>query len=317
LHPPRITVLQKEFRSASFLLVRKSGGCIMRSVRWRLVCACLALAVPRSIAAQDWDRPWSDPRDRPPRVDLSVSAGMVAPTDWSDLVVLGTISPIAGALEQVLVRDLRVEPDREFGAAVTYWEDRYGFRVQGGLSRSSLIVGADLGATAAPVGEVRAADVDSWFYDVRGVVGLVEYSPTRRVLPYAFIGFGGITYDMDRTITPPLLTFIERRPAGFPSSGDIVVVEDDGREFLLSVDELGRETVFAGNFGVGTDLRIPMAGSALGLRLEFSDHVARSPVGLRIRELGSSGGLTSAADVRFGVVHHLRLAVGVVVQVGR
>ena len=286
-----------------------------RVLRAMYAAAVLAL-LPCSAAAQDWNQPWSDPRDRPPRVDLSVSAGMLAPTDWSDLVILGSISPVAGALEQVLVRDLRVEPDSVFGAAVTYWQDRYGFRAHGALSRSSIIVGGAPSTAADAGGEIRAAGVDSWFYDVRGAVGLVKYSPARKVLPYVFLGFGGITYNLDRTLTPPLLTFIERGRTRFSEDG-IVVVEDDGREFLVSIDELGLETVFAFNFGVGTDLRIPIGGAGLGLRLELSDHIAPSPLGVRIREFGGSGGLGSDSLVNFGVVHHLRLAAGFVVQIGK
>lgn len=279
---------------------------------------CVAVAVlwPCSAVAQNWNQPWSDPRDRPPRVDVSVSAGGLAPTDWSDLVVLGAISPVSGALEQVLVRDLRVEPDSVFGAAVTYWQDRYGFRAHGAFSRSSVVVGST-GLNGGDDAEHRAAGVDSWFYDVQGAIGLVNYSPTRRVLPYVFVGFGGITYDLDRTLTPPLVSFIQRGPARPPGRDGIVVVEDDGREFLLSIDELGLETVFAFNFGVGTDLRIPIGGAGLGLRIEASDHIAPSPLGLRIRELTPSGGLTSDAAVRFGIVHHLRVAAGLVLQVGR
>jgi hypothetical protein len=286
----------------------------MHTAALRSLCVLVALAVlPCRVSAQDWPQPWSDPRDRPPRVDLSISAGVVSPTDWSDLVLLGSISSATGALEQVLVRDLRIEPDSVFGAAVTYWRDRYGFRAHGALSRSRIVTGAALEAGAAD--ELRAASIDSWFYDVRAAVGLVKYSPTRLAWPYVFVGLGGITYDLDRTITPPLLTFIEggnTRPQG---SGGVVIVEDDGREFLLSIDELGQETVFALNFGVGTDFRIPFGGGGLGVRLEFSDHVSSSPLGLRIRELGS--GLTSDSAVSFGAVHHLRLAAGLVVQIGR
>jgi hypothetical protein len=279
-----------------------------------LCCSAALVLLPCSAAAQGWNQPWSDPRDRPPRIDLSVTAGMLAPTDWSDLVVLGSISPASGALEQVLVRDLRVEPNSVVGAAVTYWRDRYGFRAHGALSRSTVTAGGPL---EAPAGEFRAADVDSWFYDVRGAIGLVEYSPARPVWPYVFLGFGGITYDLDRTITPPLLTFVERASARPQGNGDILITEDEGRQFLLSVDELGRETVLAFNFGVGTDFRIPVGGGGIGVRLELSDHVAPSPLGLRIRELGPFGGLSSDAAVKFRLVHHLRLAAGLVIQVGR
>src|SRR5688500_11467166 len=86
----------------------------------------LLLMVPAAAGAQDdWSQPWYDPRDRPPRVDLSVSVGLLAPTDWSDLVLLGSTSPVTGILEQVLVRDLRVEPDRVFEGTVTYWRAKY------------------------------------------------------------------------------------------------------------------------------------------------------------------------------------------------
>ena len=285
----------------------------------RLTALCfsaLVLTSAPAAAQDDWNQPWSDPRDRPPRVDLSVSAGLLAPTDWSDLVILGSISPLSGTFEQVLVRDLRVDPGEVYGAAVTYWQDRYGFRAHAALSRSSLIAGATPLDINAP-GEIRAAEIDSWFYDVRGAIGLVDYSPSRKAWPYVFIGFGGITYDLDRTITPPLLTLLERDRGRPRDRGDIVVVEDDGREFLLSVDELGLESVFALNFGVGADLRIPMGGAGIGLRLELSDHLARSPLGLRIRELDRAGGLTSDAAVRFGAVHHLRMAAGIVLQIGR
>ncbi|HSL22278.1 MAG TPA: hypothetical protein VK886_12140 [Vicinamibacterales bacterium] len=246
-------------------------------------------------------------------MDLSVSAGMLAPTDWSDLVVLGSLSPVSGALEQVLVRDIRIEPDRVFGAAVTYWRDRYGFRAQAALSRSSLTVGGAVGSDR----ERLAADVDSWFYDVRGAIGLVEYSPARKLWPYVFVGLGAITYDLDRTISPPLLTFIERGGTRRDARGDIVIVEEDGREFILAVDELALETVLALNFGAGCDFRLPLGGGGLGLRVEVSDHVSSSPLGLRVRELGTLGGLGQEDAVRFGTVHHLRAAAGLVVQVGR
>lgn len=287
-----------------------------RALRVVVCFAALAL-LPHSALAQDWNQPWSDPRDRPPRVDLSVSAGVIAPTDWSDLVVLGTISPFAGALEQVLVRDLRIEPERVYGASVTYWQDRYGFRANAAFSESSLVGGHESLENQPVPGEFRVAGVDTWFYDVRGAIGLVKYSPTRRVWPYVFLGFGGVTYNLDRTITPPLLTFIARPAPGNGSTDELVVVEDDGRSFLLSIDELGLETVFSGNFGVGTDLRLPLGGAGLGVRLELGDTVAPSPLKVRIRELSRTGGLTSDSTVGFGVVHHLRFSVGLVVQIGR
>lgn len=290
----------------------------MLRVRLRpFLCLIGLVLMPAVSAAQDdWTQPWSDPRDRPPRVDVSVSAGLVAPTDWSDLVLLGSISSLTGVFEQVLVRDLRVKPDAVFGSAVTYWRSKYGVRVNGGFARSSLVVGAGpLGNTES--GDLFSADVDVWFYGVRGAIGLKEYAPTRLFWPYAFVGFGGITFDIARPVRPPLLTFIEHSVRPFDGRGDIVIVGDLGEQFVLAVDELGLETVFAFSFGVGNDLRIPIGSGSIGLRLEVSDDVAESPVGIRIRELTAAGGLTSESAVRFGNVHHLRVAAGVVVQFGK
>ena len=99
---------------------------------------------------------------------------------------------------------------------------------------------------------------------------------------------------MDRTITPPLLTFIERAGARPQGNGDILITEDGGRQFLLSVDELGSETVFAFNFGVGTDFRIPVGGGGVGVRLEVSDHVASSPLGCASASSGRSAAYDAA-----------------------
>jgi hypothetical protein len=149
------------------------------------------------------------------------------------------------------------------------------------------------------------------------VIGLVEYTPERKAWPYVFFGLGGITYDLDRTITPPLLTFIERGGALDDGRGGVIVEEDGGRQILLAVDELGLETVFAVSFGIGADLRLPLGGGGIGLRLELSDHMASSPVQVRIRELSSAGGLSADDVVDFGAVHHLRAAAGLVIQIGK
>jgi hypothetical protein len=286
-------------------------------VYWYL--AALVLLLPSAASAQGWTQPWSDPRDRPPRVDVSASIGLLAPTDWSDLVLLGSISSISGVFEQVLVRDLRVEPDTVYGATVTYWRAKYGARAHVGLSRSAVVFGARPPGLTEPAGsdDLVSVNVNTWFYDIRGAIGLVDYSPSRRVWPYVFVGLGGITYDLARTVSPPLLTFIEGSPTRSGGQGEIVIIDDGGRQFLLAIDELALETVFALNFGVGADFRIPLGAAGLGLRLELSDHLAHSPLGLRIRELSPFGALTSDSSIGFGEVHHLRLSAGLVVQLGR
>lgn len=280
----------------------------------RLPClVILALLSPVTATAQNWNEPWADPYDRPPRVDVSGSAGFLVPTDWSDLVLLGSISSVSGVLEQVLVRDVRVEPATVYDGYATYWRGNYGFRVHGGFSSGSLVIGG----TPPGDNERTSVDVETWLYDVRGAIGLIDYKPSRWVWPYAFVGFGGITYNLSRTVSPPLLTFIERTPSRRNERGDIVIAEETGSQFVLAVDELGLETVFAVNFGVGTDFRVPLGPVGLGLRVEVSDHVSPSPLGLSILQTGPAGAFTSQTDVRFGFVHHLRASAGLVVYLGR
>jgi hypothetical protein len=276
----------------------------------------LAVLLPAVSSAQDWGEPWSDPRDRPPHVDFSGSVGFLGTTDWSDLVLLGSISPVSGVLEQVLVRDLRVKAATAFDGSVTYWRGKYGFRTHVGFSKSSLVIGGT--PLTMPGSDDRlSVDVDTWLYDVRGAIGFMEYDPHRWIWPYGFVGFGGVTYNLSRPISPPLLTFVEHSPSIPQNSGDrIVIVDDGGHQFVLAVNELGSETEFAFNFGIGTDFRIPMGRSGVGLRLEASDHVSSSPLSLDIHDLGSFGVAPSDTAVRFGLIHHFTLSAGLVVHIG-
>jgi hypothetical protein len=279
---------------------------LLPSIVAMLTCA---LSVPAS--AQTLPEPWADPYDQPGRVDLSFSVGAFLPTDWSDLVVLGSMSPSTGVLEQVLVRDMHVNSDTQMDGAITYWRGRYGFRVQAGLAQSSVTIGGPF----AGADDDMTIDMDTWLYDVRGAIGLVEYAPQRRVWPYGFFGFGGITYDLDRPIRPSLMTFIERPPvSGGPPT---IIVQDDNEQLLLAVDQLKTESVFTVSYGIGTDVRVPVAGGGIGLRFELSDQVAQSPVGLRIAEVRHTHPLAADTGVQFRLVHHFRAAVGIVVQVGR
>jgi hypothetical protein len=296
--------VQNRFRAAAqaqFLLLR---GWVYVMYRWLSIAAVLGglILLPARASAQPLPQPWADPQDSA-RVDLSASVGLLSPTDWSNLVLLGSISN-TGVIEQILARELRVDAEKAYGGAVTYWEGRYGFRVQGGYSKSSLRI-----SSAPPVG------IKTWLYDVRGVIGALDYRTSRKVLPYGFVGFGGITYDLAQTVSPPL-TFITQSPdvtAGHP----VVVLGDRGRQFVLSEDELDAKTVFAVNVGVGTDFRLPVGPGGVALRVELSDHIAPSPLGLRISQLSGPGAFISDSGVRFGAVHHLSATVGVVLQIGR
>jgi hypothetical protein len=97
----------------------------------------------------------------------------------------------------------------------------------------------------------------------------------------------------------------------------VTIVDERSRAFLLAIDELDTETVFALNFGVGTDLRIPMGPAGLGIRLELADHLTPSPVGVRIGELRRAGALAHDTGVEFAAVHHFRASAGFVLQFGR
>ncbi len=273
------------------------------------------ILLPAAARAQDWSQPWADPQDRPPHVDVSASAGLLMPTGWSNLVLLGSVSSATGILEQVLTRDLRVEPKTQYNGAATYWVSRYGLRTHLGYSRSSLTIGGTpLGTSQSPLEGSASVSIDTWLYDIGASIGFVDYRPEKLVWPYGFFGFGGVTYNPKTPVSPPL-NFIERNPTLPPNT--VIVIRDSSRQFLLAVDELGVETEFAFNFGIGTDFRLPIGPAGLGIRLEASDHVANSPVGLRVAELSTTGGLGPDDRVQFGLVHHLSATIGVVVHLRR
>jgi hypothetical protein len=276
---------------------------------------------PAPTCAQDWSQPWADPEDRPPRVDVSASGGFLMPTRWSDLVLLGSLSPGVGVLEQVLTRDVHVKPDTEFTAAATYWRSRYGLRVHGGFSRSSVSISATPVAgrsSSTPTGnssdDATSVGIDTWLYDLGAAIGFVEYEPGRSIWPYGFFGVGGITYNLKQTIAPPL-TFLERPPSA--PAGNTIIVASDGRQFLLTTNALGVETALAFNVGLGTDFRVPLKGGGVALRLEVADHLAASPLAFRIEELSPFGAVPSDTGARYRLVHHLSATAGLVVQFGR
>jgi hypothetical protein len=273
--------------------------------------ALLIISLPTAGYAQS--DPWNT-HARPKRVDISGSGGFLLSTDWSDLVLLGSVSPVTGALEQVLVRDLAADPGPVYDATVTYWEGRYGFRAHAGFASSCLAIGRSCGDFATAVAGATRVDMDTYVYDIGGAIGLLDYRPQRWVWPYVFFGFGGVTYNLDRTVGPPL-TFIERRPAG--GSASPVVVVGDPDPLLIAIDELGVETQFAFNVGIGSDFRIPLGPASVGIRLELSDHLHNSPIEIEVEEVDALSGLRTPGRVSFGAVHNLRAAAGIVLHFGR
>jgi hypothetical protein len=154
--------------------------------------------------------------------------------------------------------------------------------------------------------------VDASYYDVGGAIGLMDYHRNPWVWPYAFFGVGAVTYDIKQTVSPPLQMFIERPP---PVPPQITIASDRRPPLLISINELGLETKFAVNVGLGTDFRVPLGAAGLGLRLELSDNVHESPLQIRIAEVdGAHGGNVERPNARF--VHNLRASAGVVLHFG-
>lgn len=280
-----------------------------RNIR-SVVVALALVGLPTSAGAQT-DLSAIPPGPR--RVDVSGAGGYLLSTDWSDLVLLGEVSPVSGALEQVLLPDLMVRPSRVFDVVVTYWEGRYGFRTHVGFAQSCLTVGSSCSEVAGPARAPSAIDVNGWTYDIGGAIGLIDYRRGTQVWPYVFLGFGGVTYDLERTTGPPL-TFLERSA---PSRNRVLVSRDDPDPALIVIDELNLETKFAVNLGVGTDVRLPLGPASLGLRLEISDHIHRSPLDILVVPVDRVAGARSDTHLDFGYVHNLRAAAGLVVQFGR
>lgn len=279
----------------------------------RAVGLALAILVPPTSAAAQSDVFAIPPG--PKRVDLSGSGGFLLSTDWSDLVLLGAVSTVSGTLEQVLVRDLVVRPRPVFDAVVTYWEGQYGFRTHIGFARSCLTVARTCGELTGPAGRVSSVDVTTWMYDIGGAIGLIDYRRDTWVWPYVFLGFGGVTYDLEQTVGPPL-TFIERSPP-LVGGDRIIISRDDPDPLLITTDELNVETRFAVNLGVGTDVRIPVGPPSVGFRLEVSDHIHRSPIDIRVVQIDAFTRVRGDTRLDFGFVHNLRAAAGLVVQFGR
>jgi hypothetical protein len=276
-----------------------------------LVTALCLTCLPTDAAAQ---RDLFTPPIEPRHVDVSGSVGFRLSTDWSDLVLLGSVSPVTGAFEQVLARDLIVVPGTVFDATVMYWEGRYGFRAHGGYSQSCLAVGRHCG----PIGNLAGApgssvDVTIASYDVGGAIGLIDYKRNLWVWPYFFAGLGGITYDLSQSVGPPLGMFIERSRSGSPDR-QIVLARD--RTDVIAIDELGLESKLTLNFGIGTDFRVPLGPAGVGLRFEASDYVHQSPLNIRVADVDAVN-RGAEGRISFGAVHNFRASAGVVVRFGR
>ena len=96
---------------------------------------------------------------------------------------------------------------------------------------------------------------------------------------------------------------------------DVTITRDRGETFLIAVNELGLETKFAMNFGIGTDLRVPLGPAGVGLRLELSDNMHGSPLNIEVAELNTR--TDDVVRANGGLVHNLRASAGLVLHFGR
>jgi len=294
-----------------------------------VILAASLLAASGPLAAQgDWLFDEYDDEERPRWLDISRGLGRLRSSDWSDLVVLGTLG---GLVERVLVRDLAVDPGTTVNLAVTYWEGRYGFRVHAGFARSCIAIATRCGPRTLLVADddfddellalLRSkVDVTTWLLDIGGAVSLVRPRKDREFRPYVFFGLGSVAYDLDGPVGLFLPSFVELGGVpgrlGLDPDGNLIIVTD-GSPFLVSVDEPGFEVLFAAAFGIGADVRVPLGEGSFGLRFELADHINRSPLDVRLAGFVDDFHFSrrDLDDIRFdfGTVHNLRFSVGIVV----
>jgi hypothetical protein len=105
--------------------------------------------------------------------------------------------------------------------------------------------------------------------------------------------------------------FIEQRPPINPG----ITVTRDRAPLLIAIDELGLETKLAFNFGIGTDLRVPMGVAGVGLRLELSDNIHESPLDIELAAVNSVANDVVRANAK--LVHNMRASAGLVIHFGR
>jgi hypothetical protein len=231
---------------------------------------------------QSFPGDFDNDKPRPRRLDASLSLGQLVSTDWSNLVVLGTLG---GLIEHVLSRDLAFEPGTSLDLALTYWEGRSGLRVRAGWAHSCLAIGGTCGPVIITGDNetltLREVNVDAYTLDIGGAISLVSPEPKHPLRPFVFFGAGALAYNLDEGVRFLLPSFIELGGApgriGLNPDGKVILIAD-ASPFLVSVDQPGFELLFAGVLGLGSDLRIPLGDGSLGLRFEVADHISRSPL---------------------------------------
>jgi hypothetical protein len=303
---------------------RRTGNAVNAYAR---VLAAIALApfLPTASTARQLP-PWTGVEPVPRAFDISLTYGTAFSSDWSDLVLLGSVSAGTAGFEQIVLRDVSVEPGWGFGVSLTYWEGRGAVRLAGSYASSCLAVGAAcVGAPGEGVfpSPTRRSDVQTWTLDLGGILNLREGGrPRDRFKPYLYFGLGGVAYDPDPQLARLITGFLDFERTVDAGDGRFIVIVDGATQFLLAVDEVGFTTKFGGALALGADLQLPLDPSnTLGLRFEVSDHITGSPLGVRLVQLGSDfpyrwDEALEEASLDFGPVHNLRLSVGLTVGIG-
>jgi hypothetical protein len=273
----------------------------------------------RLARAQDY---WGDQRDwdnmyagQAKSLSLSATAGEYWSSPWNDLVLLGSLST-QNTIEQVLLRQVQVSPARLYAGSITYRRGRAGARLQVGYSESCLeIAGScDPGEQESPtqLPLPRRIQVKTWTADVEGEVGLVPGNGVRWAHPFLLVGGGGVVYRPSGTAADLLPQFLEFPGGTASTQGTNVFVQFPGAgQIVADVQGAGLQTVFALVLGLGTDLRVPIGDNGgFGIRIQATDHIAGSPMHVRILQ----GGNRSPATFNFGAIHNYELSVGGIVD---
>lgn len=268
--------------------------------------------------------------DPAPRLSISLAGGAFVSSDWSDLVLVGGDAATTDRLGRVLLPDLAAGAGPLGELSVTYWRDRLGVRFHAGYARSCVASGPGCASeTFAPPGssvfDVPAGQdgLDVWLLDAAAVMELE--TPFRSFRPYLLLGGGITVYDPDdgvRAITPGFVELGGRTGRiVFDDDGDVVVVEEG--PVLARINRPGFEVLPSLVAGIGTEFRLPLRAGGVGLRLEVSDNIGRSPLQVSLTRLESDFGFDffddsddeeddeDEVEFDFGIVHNLRATVGV------
>jgi hypothetical protein len=277
----------------------------------------LLLSASPLVAQRDMFRPYDGPR----RLELSASAGYFWSSDWSNLILFESLGLVGDEARRVLLPPLAAAPGAGAQAAITYWKGRLGFRVHGGYAESCITSEPRCGdGRPAPVaGQSNAltpveVSLKTYSYGVQGVVAMGEYEEPQFFRPYFVVGGGGVTYDPAQSV-PRFLTAAPQGPGGV----ETVATSGPG-QYTFNVSQAGLETRFAVSIGAGADFRLPVGSGGLNLRLEVSDHISQSPLGLQLTRV-NSGGVRGGRDpfqtidLSAGAVHNLRANIGLAIEI--